>query len=58
MVILHSNCNYVGCKEEEELVLDEDYTEEELNKLASDNAIERVALEGWFTVKGDEDEDQ
>lgn len=54
-VTLHFNCNYAGCEETDEYVLDFDATEEELQAIASEFAMENVQPEGWFVVKEEEE---
>ena len=50
-VLLHYSCNFAGCKGYTEYVLESDYTESDLNDLAYEQAVEHVAVEGWFEVK-------
>lgn len=50
-VILHFLCNFVGCEGEEEFTLDRDMTEDELNQLAYEQAVEYVQPEGFFKLK-------
>ena len=56
VVTLHSSCNYVGCRTEEEYTLGEDMTENDLTDLAFQNAQEIVQVEGWFTLTDEEKE--
>ena len=49
-VLLKYACNFVGCDGEEEYELTEDMTENELNDLAYEQAVENVGPEGWFEL--------
>lgn len=50
VVTLYSNCAYSGCKEENTVILDKDYSEEELQAYAWENAMEQIQVEAWFVV--------
>ena len=56
-VMLYSTCQYVGCDESEEYILNGDMTEDELNELAYEQAMENIQPEGWFEII-EEDEDE
>ncbi len=49
-ILLRSSCNYVGCGTEEELILNDDTTEDELQEIATEFAQEDIAPEGNFEV--------
>jgi hypothetical protein len=53
-VIIHTSCNYAGCDNEQEYILDRNMTEDELNSLAGDIALEDVSPEGSFSLPEDE----
>ena len=55
VIILHSDCNYVGCESQEKYTLAQDMDEEELNEMATEFAMETVCPEGWFEVEDEEE---
>lgn len=57
-IIIHTSCNYAGCDERHPMTLDEDMTEDEINSLANDIALDTVQPEGYFTVVGEGEDDE
>lgn len=55
VVTLHSNTHYVGTSSSEEYELESDYTEEELDELAWESALETVGPEGWWELVEESD---
>lgn len=49
-VRLNFICNFVGANGWEDVVLDFDYSEDELNAFAYEWALEQIQPEGWVTV--------
>jgi len=57
VVKMHYNCNFAGCNGYDEITLDEDMTEDELNDMATEMAIETVQPEGWFEISEEGDDE-
>lgn len=49
-VLIKTTCFYVGYDGEQEFILPEDMTEDELNEYAYETALNLIEPEGWFEV--------
>jgi hypothetical protein len=56
VITFWSSCNYAGTKTSQEITIEDDSTEDDLNEMAYEIALETVAPEGWFTVGGEDND--
>jgi murein L,D-transpeptidase YafK len=56
-IVFHTSCNYVGCESKEDFILDNDsYTDDILQEMANDIALETICPEGYFEVAEETEE--
>jgi hypothetical protein len=47
-VILYADCNFVGCRQEEEVEVPDDTSDEELRDIAEQFMWDNISPESWF----------
>jgi hypothetical protein len=52
----HCECNFVGCDGEDELEVNDDTTDEQLDNMAWDYAMDYIQPSGWWEKVEEEDE--